>query len=157
MKITCIMIGKTDEEYLRYGIQKYSERLSRFCTFSWVEIPDVSRSKKLSIAEQKKKEGALILQKINNQAHVILLDEKGKEYRSQEFSQMIHKHEQIATKELCFVIGGPYGFSEEIYAQNFQKMSVSKMTFSHQMIRLFLSEQLYRAFSIIHNMPYHHE
>ncbi|HPY82553.1 MAG TPA: 23S rRNA (pseudouridine(1915)-N(3))-methyltransferase RlmH [Bacteroidales bacterium] len=157
MKITCIVIGKTDEKYVQTGIQKYAQRLSHFCTFSIVEIPDIARSKKISVDEQKKKEGEVILQKIHPSAHVILLDQQGTQYSSIEFANKIEQFQNNAIKEIVFVIGGPYGFSNEIYSKKFQTLSCSKMTFSHQMIRLFLLEQLYRAQTIIKGLPYHHE
>ncbi|MFO7867740.1 MAG: 23S rRNA (pseudouridine(1915)-N(3))-methyltransferase RlmH [Bacteroidales bacterium] len=157
MKITCIMIGKTDEAYLKYGIEKYTQRLSRYCTFSWIEIPDTARSKKISALEQKKKEAAILSQKIPPQSTVFLLDEKGKDYTSEQFARHIEHQEINSTKELCFVIGGPYGFADSVYAQYPTKISLSKMTFSHQMIRVFLCEQIYRAYSIIYNLPYHHK
>lgn len=157
MKITCILIGKTDDEYLQIGIQKFAQRISHFCTFSFIEIPDIARSKKISINEQKKKEGELILQKIQPHAHVILLDEKGKQFTSTEFAHKIEQFQNNAIKEVVFIIGGPYGFSQDIYNKHYQMLSCSRMTFSHQMIRLFLVEQLYRAYTIIQGLPYHHE
>lgn len=157
MKITCIVIGKTDEDYIQTGIQKYCNRIQFYCTPSIIEIPDIQKSKKLSIQEQKKKEGEKILEKIPAQSLVVLLDEKGKHYTSVQFAHFIEQCTATAVKEICFVIGGPYGFSDEVYKKANQKVSLSHMTFSHQMIRIFLFEQIYRAFTIINGSPYHHE
>jgi len=151
------MIGKTDDNYLQVGIDKYTKRLSHFCTFNFIELADVKRSKKISFEEQKKKEGELILSKIPPATHIVLLDEKGKDYTSSQFAKQIEQYQNNLAKDICFVVGGPYGFSDEVYKQAQGKISFSKMTFSHQMIRLFFVEQLYRAYSIIHNLPYHHE
>jgi len=157
MKITFITIGKTQEQYLQTGIAEYVKRLSHFCQFSFIEIPDLKSAQNYSFDEIKKREGQLLLSKIPNGAAVLLLDERGKEYTSLQFSALIEKKQNEACKELCFVIGGAYGFSEEVYAAFPGRLSLSKMTFSHQMIRLFFVEQLYRAYTILKNMPYHHE
>jgi len=157
MKITLIIVGKTNEDYLQKGIQIYLERLKYYCQFSIVEIPELKVSKKVSIDEIKKREGELIHSKIPAQSIVFLLDEHGKEYTSRQFSELLQKSMNTSVKELCFIIGGAYGFSSEIYALAPSKISFSKMTFSHQMIRLFVVEQLYRGYSIINNLPYHHD
>ena len=157
MKVTLILVGKTNDDYLKIGIQKYIDRLKFYCQFSIVEIPELKVSNKLSTDEIKKKEGELIRAKIPQNCTVFLLDENGKEYSSRQFSQLIQKSMNDSAKELCFVIGGAYGFSPEIYALAPAKISFSKMTFSHQMIRLFLVEQMYRGFAIINNLPYHHD
>ncbi|MDR2963837.1 MAG: 23S rRNA (pseudouridine(1915)-N(3))-methyltransferase RlmH [Bacteroidales bacterium] len=157
MKITFITIGKTQEQYLQTGIAEYVKRLSHFCSFSFVELPDLKSAQNLTFEEIKKREGQLIFAKIPQGALVFLLDERGKEYTSLQFSALIERKQNEACKELCFVIGGAYGFSQEIYAAFSQRISLSKMTFSHQMIRLFFVEQLYRAYTIQKNMPYHHE
>lgn len=157
MKITFIVVGKTQEEFLRSGIAEYTKRLTHFCQFSLIEIPDLKSANNLSFDEIKKREGQLILAKIPSGASTLLLDERGKEYTSMQFAAFIEKKQNEACKELCFVIGGAYGFSEEVYSTVAQRLSLSKMTFSHQMIRLFFVEQLYRAHTILKNMPYHHE
>ncbi|MGJ1263186.1 23S rRNA (pseudouridine(1915)-N(3))-methyltransferase RlmH [Sphingobacterium spiritivorum] len=157
MKITLICVGKTDEKYLNEGIEKYTSRLKHYITFGIVIIPDLKNSKNMSQAQQKEKEAALILKHISPQDTVVLLDEYGKEYRSVDFSCYLEKNMLNSTQHLVFVIGGPYGFDQTIYDRSVQKLSLSKMTFSHQMIRLFFVEQVYRAFSILKGEPYHHE
>jgi len=157
MKITVILVGKTNEEYLRTGIQKYIDRIKFYSQVVLVEIPELKTSNKISQDEIKKKEGELIKAKIPSQSLVYLLDENGKEFTSRQFASVIQNNMNNSVKDLCFIIGGAYGFSPEIYAIAPSKISFSKMTFSHQMIRLFLVEQIYRAFSIINNLPYHHD
>ena len=131
--------------------------MKHYINFELEVIPDIKNAKNLSEPEQKEKEGELILKKLIPTDVLILLDEKGKEYRSVDFSKYLQKKMNSGIKQLVFVIGGPYGFSEEVYKKSTGKISLSKMTFSHQMIRLFVVEQLYRAFTILRNEPYHHE
>lgn len=157
MKIKLIAIGKTDNKNLNELIETYKSRLKHYIKFDLEIIPDIKNVKNLSEKQQKEKEGALILGKINATDHLILLDEKGKDFRSIEFSQYLQKKMNSGIKQLVFVIGGPYGFSEEMYKKSIGKVSFSKMTFSHQMIRLFVVEQLYRGYTILKNEPYHHE
>lgn len=157
MKITLICIGKTDEKYLIEGVENYLKRLKFYINFSLAVVPDVKNSKNLSQHQQKEKEAELILKQISGGDVVILLDERGKEYRSIEFSSFLEKKMLASTQNLVFIIGGPYGFDTSIEQRSNGKLSLSKMTFSHQMIRLFFVEQLYRAFSILKNEPYHHE
>ncbi|MDH5826038.1 23S rRNA (pseudouridine(1915)-N(3))-methyltransferase RlmH [Sphingobacterium sp. SG20118] len=157
MKITLLCIGKTDDNYLIEGINKYLKRLKFYITFNLVVIPDVKNIKSLTQDQQKRKEAQLLQKLINPQDTVVLLDEFGKEYRSIDFSSYLEKHMIQSTQHLIFIIGGPYGFDDEIYERANQKISLSKMTFSHQMIRLFFVEQIYRAFSILKGEPYHHE
>lgn len=157
MKIKLISIGKTDEKALDLLVEKYKNRLGHYVKFEFLVIPDIKNRKNLSLALQKEKEGTLLLNAIQKTDVVVLLDEKGKEYTSNLFSKFIAKKMLSGCKQLVFVIGGPYGFSKEIYQRFNQKISLSKMTFSHQMIRLFFVEQLYRAFTILKNEPYHHE
>jgi len=157
MKISLICIGKTDDAYLLEGIESFQKRLKFYITFKMVVIPDIKNSKNLSKEQQKSKEAEQILKNIVNSDHVILLDERGKEYRSIDFADFINKKMVSSTQHLIFVIGGPYGFDTSIEDRCNGKISLSKMTFSHQMVRLFFSEQLYRAFSILKNEPYHHE
>lgn len=157
MQITFICISKTTEKYLLEGIAVYEKRLSHYAKFQRIEIPDLKNAKNLSKEEQKRKEGELILSKINNQDFVVLLDEHGKEFRSIEFSAALSKWQNQSIQHVVFVVGGPYGFDEQVYNRANTQLSLSKMTFSHQMIRLFFVEQLYRAFSILKSEPYHHE
>lgn len=156
MKITLIWVAKTNASFLSEGIKEYSDRLKHYCQFSIVEIPECKSSSKTSFDEIKKKEGQAILAKLPQNATVFLLDENGKEYTSRQFSKIIETNKDNS-RDLCFVIGGPYGFSPEVYAAVPNKISFSQMTFSHQMIRIFVVEQLYRAFTIINELPYHHD
>ncbi|ULC60683.1 23S rRNA (pseudouridine(1915)-N(3))-methyltransferase RlmH [Flaviramulus sp. BrNp1-15] len=156
MTIKLIAIGKTDNKQLISLIDDYKKRLSYYIKFNLEIIPDIKNSKNLSEVQQKQKEGELILNKINNTDVLILLDENGKQLDSVGFSSYLQKHMNSGIKQLVFVIGGPYGFSEEVYKKANGKISLSKMTFSHQMIRLFFIEQLYRGFTILKNEPYHH-
>ena len=157
MKIKLLAIGKTDDKNLQVLIQKYEKRLKHYIKFELDIIPDLKNVKNLSESEQKEKEGTLILKKINSIDQLILLDEKGALHTSMEFSKLMQKKMNSGIKQLVLVIGGPYGFSEAVYKKAQGKISFSKMTFSHQMIRLFVVEQIYRAFTILKNEPYHHE
>ena len=157
MKIKLLSIGKTDNKNLQILMDEYTKRLGFYVSFSFEMIPDIKNSKNLSEVQQKTIEGNEILKRISNSDMVILLDEKGKHYSSVLFSQFLQKKMNSGLKNLVFVIGGPYGFSEEIYKRNNGKVSLSSMTFSHQMVRLFFIEQLYRAFTILKNEPYHHK
>ena len=157
MKITLLCIGKTDDKYLIEGIEKYIKRLKFYVNFSIVVIPDIKNVKNLSAEQQKDKEALLILKQLQPQDLVVLLDEHGKEFRSLEFSAYLEKMMVQSVQHLVFIIGGPYGFDQKIYDRAKSKIALSKMPFSHQMIRLFFTEQLYRAFSIMKGEPYHHE
>ncbi|ATP58855.1 23S rRNA (pseudouridine(1915)-N(3))-methyltransferase RlmH [Pedobacter ginsengisoli] len=157
MKITLLVTGKTEEKYLIEGIEKYLNRLKHYIGFNMIIIPDVKNTKNLSEAQQKVKEAEMMLKHINNPDTVILLDEKGKKYTSVLFSNYLNKQMIGSVQHLVFVIGGPYGFDETVYKRANGSMSLSDMTFSHQMVRLFFVEQLYRAFSILKGEPYHHE
>jgi 23S rRNA (pseudouridine1915-N3)-methyltransferase len=157
MKINLIVISKTDQKYMHEGVQEYVKRLTRYIQFELIEIPDLKNAKNMSTDEQKKKEGDLILQKIEKGSEIILLDDKGKDYTSMQFSKQLQDKMNSGVKVLTFIIGGPYGFSEEIYALAHSRFSLSRMTFSHQMVRLIFLEQLYRGFTILKNEPYHHE
>lgn len=157
MKITLLVTGKTEEKYLIEGIEKYLNRLKHYIGFNMIVIPDVKNTKNLSEAQQKAKEAKMMLKHINNPDTVILLDEKGKKYTSVLFSNYLNKQMIGSVQHLVFVIGGPYGFDESVYKRANGSMSLSDMTFSHQMVRLFFVEQLYRAFSILKGEPYHHE
>ncbi len=157
MQIKLLAIGKTDNKQLLQLIQEYTKRLGHYIKFNLDIIPDIKNSKNLSEAQQKQKEGELILKKINTSDVLILLDENGKQLDSVGFSNYLQKHMNSGIKQLVFVIGGPYGFSEEVYQKAQGKLSLSKMTFSHQMVRLFFIEQLYRGYTILRNEPYHHK
>jgi len=157
MKIILLVIGKTDSAYLREGIEMYTKRLKHYIPFEMVIIPDIKQSKNLTEELQKVKEGELILSKLSVGRELHLFDERGKSYSSLEFADFIQQKMLSSIKELIFVIGGPYGFSEEVYKQASSKISLSKLTFSHQMVRLLCVEQFYRAFTILKGEPYHHE
>ncbi len=156
MNIKLLAIGKTDNKQLEDLINTYIKRLGFYVKFNFEIIPDLKNAKNLSESQQKDKEGKLILNKVENSDVLILLDENGKQYDSIGFSDVLQKHMNSGIKQLIFVIGGPYGFSSEVYNRANGKLSLSKMTFSHQMIRLFFIEQLYRGFTILKNEPYHH-
>ncbi len=157
MKIKLYLIGKTDKSEIRSLIGLFSKRIERYIRFEAVIIPDLKKTASLTEAQQKDKEGQALLSKITNNEFLVLLDEKGKTMNSNQFSKFIENHMIQSTQCLSFIIGGPYGFSKEVYARASQKISLSEMTFSHQIIRVIFAEQLYRAFTIIRNEPYHHD
>lgn len=157
MHIDLIVVGKTDSTDIHRIIEEYLKRINRYLKCSLVILPDVRNSKGLSQAQQKKLEGETILRQLTDGDLVVLLDEKGTQYRSIEFAAWLQKRMAGGLKRLCFVIGGPYGFSDEVYARANDMLSLSKMTFSHQLIRVLFTEQLYRACTILNNEPYHHE
>ena len=154
-KIKLLGIGKTSENYLETGIKEYIKRIDKYVGFKEEYLADVPNGSKISKAELKKKEGELFLKKIPEDAYVILLDDKGKTFTSLQFSDKINLF--LQKKEIIFLIGGAYGFSEAVYDRANEKISLSSLTFSHQIIRLIFMEQLYRAFSILNHLPYHHE
>lgn len=156
MKIKLITIGKTDEQYLLEGIDKYISRLKHYVSFELTVISDLKMGKKANLELQKEKEGEEILQRIAKNEYVVLLDENGENYNSIAFSNYLQKR-MNAGLDLVFVIGGPFGFSKRIYERANEKMALSKMTFSHQMVRLFFIEQLYRGFTILKGEKYHHQ
>lgn len=156
MKIKLIAVGKTDSKNLQLFMDDYIKRLGFYIPFEFKIIPDLKNTKSLSELQQKQKEGELILKHIEQSDELFLLDENGKTYTSVGFSSFLNKKMSSGLKQLVFVIGGPYGFSEEIYQRANGKISLSQMTFSHQMVRLFFLEQLYRGFTILKNEPYHH-
>ena len=156
MKIKLITIGKTDEVYLQEGINKYNARLKHYIDFEVQEIPDVKMGKKPNVNLQKETEGKEILKLISKQEFVVLMDEKGKEFNSVSFSQFLQKRMNTGMN-LTFVIGGPFGFSDEVYSNSDMKIALSQMTFSHQMVRLFFTEQIYRSFTILKGEKYHHK
>jgi len=157
MNIKLLAIGKTDNKALQTLIDDYTKRLSFYIKFDLEIIPDVKNVKNLSEIQQKEKEGELILSKLSATDHLILLDEKGTTFSSIGFSDYLQKKMNAGIKTLVFVIGGPYGFSNELYKKANGKISLSDMTFSHQMVRLFVIEQIYRGFTILKNEPYHHQ
>jgi 23S rRNA (pseudouridine1915-N3)-methyltransferase len=157
MNIKLLAIGKTDNKNLQTLIEEYTKRLSFYIKFDLEVIPDIKNVKNLSESQQKEKEGELILSKLTATDQLILLDENGKSFSSVGFSDYLQKKMNTGIKTLVFVIGGPYGFSEEVYQKSQGKISLSEMTFSHQMVRLFFIEQLYRGFTILKNEPYHHQ
>ena len=157
MKITLLTVGKTDKDWVRQGLDIYVSRLKHYIPFSIVEIPELKNVSALSKDQIKSKEGELILKNIRPTDDVILLDEKGKQYTSVELAKIIQDKISYAGKDIVFVIGGAYGFSDAVYQRSNSKLSLSKMTFSHQMVRAIFAEQIYRAFTIMKGEPYHHE
>ena len=152
MKITLILTGKTDDSFLIAGIKEYQKRIERYVDFNIIEITSLKNTKNLSKSEYKRKEAEIILKKLTEKDFVVLLDERGKEYSSIEFAAFIKKSQRSIT----FIVGGAYGFDEQVYKRANAQISLSKMTFTHQMIRLIFVEQLYRAMTINNNEPYHH-
>jgi len=157
MQIKLIAIGKTDDKQLLQLIEQYQKRLKHYIKFDLDIIPDIKNVKNLSESQQKEKEGELILKKVSSTDIMVLLDENGKQFSSVEYANYLQKKMNSGIKKLVFVIGGPYGFSNNVYQKAQGKISLSKMTFSHQMIRLFIVEQIYRGFTILKNEPYHHQ
>jgi 23S rRNA (pseudouridine1915-N3)-methyltransferase len=157
MKITLMIVGKTEDTWLKEGIDKYLKRLKHYTRLDLLEITELKNTKALTPEQQKTKEAELILKKISPLDHVILLDENGTELSSTQFAAWINKKALGSVANLVFIVGGPYGFDPSVYQRANDKISLSRMTFSHQMVRLFFAEQLYRAFTIIKGEPYHHE
>lgn len=157
MEILLLTVGKTRNKIIIDGIDDYLKRLRRYVAFSIVEIPDVKSTKSTAESLQKLREGEEILSRIDSSDIVVLLDERGREYTSMEFATYIEKLMASGRKRLIFVVGGPYGFSEQVYKRANNMLSLSKMTFNHEMVRLFFVEQLYRAQTILRNEPYHHQ
>lgn len=156
MKTILILVGKTQSKIFKLGIDDYVSRIEHYMPFSITIIPELKNTKSLSEDQQKQKEGELILKEIQPSDTVVLLDEHGAEFRSVEYANWL-KQKQNTARRLIFIIGGPYGFSPDVYARANEKISLSRMTFSHQMVRLIFTEQLYRACTIIKGEPYHHE
>ncbi|MDB5112855.1 MAG: rRNA ((1915)-N(3))-methyltransferase RlmH [Mucilaginibacter sp.] len=157
MKIIFLTVGKTEDAYLKEGIDKYVKRLKHYTRLELVELNELKNTKALTQEQQKAKEAELIMKKITPLDHVVLLDENGMELTSKQFAGYLEKRSNTSTTSIVFVVGGPYGFDRSVYERANDKLSFSRMTFSHQMIRLFFAEQLYRAFTIIKGEPYHHE
>lgn len=157
MKISLLVIGKTNANYLQEGISQYTKRIGFYVPFEIKTLLDVKTSKKLSTDRQKELEGEIFMTQIQQGDYVVLLDERGKEVTSRDFASYIEKKMIMLPKNLIFIVGGPYGFAKSIYDRANDKISFSKMTFSHEMIRLFFVEQLYRAMTILRGEPYHHD
>ena len=157
MKINLLCIGKTDDKEIKNLINYYLTRLPRHWNFEITEIPDVKNARNFTPDLLKKEEAKLFLNKIENTDLVVLLDEKGKQFTSREFAQKLDSYQNNSIKKICFLVGGAYGFSEEMYQRANEKISISKMTFTHQMIRLFFVEQIYRADQILQGKPYHND
>lgn len=157
MRITLLVVGKTNDKNFIAGIDEYAKRIKHYISFDIEVIPELKNTKSLSEEQQKEKEAELILKSFQQGDCIVLLDEHGKEFRSIEFASWMEKKMASGLRRLVFVVGGPYGFSQRVYQAAHEKISLSRMTFSHQMIRLIFAEQIYRAMTIINNEPYHHE
>ena len=157
MNIELVVVGKTDSKEVEALVEMYAKRVNRYCRFSITTLADVRNTRNMAPSRQKQLEGEAILKMVGDGDCLTLMDERGSQYTSIEFSQWLQKRMLSGVKRLILVIGGPYGFSDEVYARADQKISLSKMTFSHQIVRAIFAEQLYRAFTILHNEPYHHE
>lgn len=157
MKVCLLVIGKTDASYIREGIAEYEKRLTRYIPYEMKVLPDVKNAKNLTESLQKEREGEMLLEQFQPGDFVVLLDERGRQYSSMEFSQFLAQKMLGTIKRLLFVVGGPYGFSDGVYKRANDKISLSKMTFSHQMVRMIFAEQIYRAMTILKGEPYHHE
>ena len=157
MKITLLTVGKTDKDWVRQGLDIYVSRLKHYVPFSITEIPELKNVSALTKEQIKTREGELILKNIRNTDDVILLDERGKEYSSMELARILQDKMTYGGRDIVYVIGGAYGFSDAVYSRANSKLSLSRMTFSHQMVRAIFAEQIYRAFTIMKGEPYHHE
>lgn len=157
MKVTMLTVGKTDMKWVKEGLEMYVFRLRHYINFVLVEIPELRNAGSLTRDMIKEKEGELILKNLKAQDELVLLDERGKEFRSVEFARSLGDRMSRGARDVVFVIGGAYGFSDDVYARADSMLSLSRMTFSHQIVRVIFAEQLYRAFTIIKGEPYHHE
>ena len=157
MKITLLTVGKTDRDWVKQGLDIYVSRLKHYIPFSVVEIPELKNVSALTKDQIKTREGELILKNVKPTDDVILMDERGKQYSSVEFAKVLQEKISYVGKDIIFIIGGAYGFSDDVYERANSKISLSKMTFSHQMVRAIFAEQIYRAFTIMRGEPYHHE
>ncbi len=157
MKVLFLVIGRTVEKRLTSLIDDYVQRVKHYVPFDMEVIPELKNTKALSAEQQKEREGELLQKQLHEGDYVVLLDEGGREFRSVEFADYLQKKQSVAARRLVFIVGGPYGFSPAVYALAREKVSLSKMTFSHQMVRLFFVEQVYRAMTILRGEPYHHE
>lgn len=157
MKILLLVVGKTTDKHLDTLINDYVGRVKHYIPFDLEVIPELKNAKALTFEQQKEREGELIVKSLRDGDYLVLLDEGGKEFRSIEFAQYLERKQTSVARRLVFVIGGPYGFSQKVYDLAKEKISLSRMTFSHQMVRLFITEQIYRAMTILRGEPYHHE
>jgi 23S rRNA (pseudouridine1915-N3)-methyltransferase len=157
MKIVLLQTGKTTERYIAEGIDVFSARIRKYSGFEIITVPDIKNTQNMSSNEQKIKEGKKIIQSVRKDDYIILLDEKGVEYRTVEFAEWLEKRLMLQAKRIVFITGGPWGFSDEVYSVADFRLSLSRMTLPHQMVRLLFLEQLYRVFTIIKGEPYHHE
>ena len=157
MKITLLQTGKTTDKHISELVDLYSNRIKKYTGFEIITIPDVKNTKNMPVQEQRTKEATKIIQSVTDDDYIIILDERGKELRTVEFSGVLEKMFFLPKKRIVFIIGGPWGFSEAVYKRADYKMSLSKMTYPHQLVRLLFLEQLYRVFTIIKGEPYHHE
>jgi 23S rRNA (pseudouridine1915-N3)-methyltransferase len=157
MKIALLQIGKTNEKYISDGVDGYSCRIRKYLGFDIITIPDLKNTRNMPSQEQRLKESEKIYKLLNGDDYIVLLDEKGKEFSTIEFSKHLNKIFMLPKKRVVFVIGGPYGFSAEAYKKADLRMSLSRMTFSHQIVRLLFAEQLYRVLTVVNGDPYHHE
>ncbi|MDE7440852.1 MAG: 23S rRNA (pseudouridine(1915)-N(3))-methyltransferase RlmH [Muribaculaceae bacterium] len=157
MEIELLTVGKTTIKFVNEGIEEYTKRLKHYIPYKITPLPDIKKNASLGAERQKEAEGEMILSKLQNSDYVILLDERGREYTSIEFSSFLEKQMVAGRKKVVFVVGGPYGFSPSVYERADGKVSLSKMTFNHEMVRLFFTEQVYRSMTILRGEPYHHE
>lgn len=157
MKISLILVGKTTDKHIAALVDDYTARVKHYVGFDLVVIPELKNTKALTEEQQKKSEAELILKHLQDGDHVVLLDERGKEFRSMEWADWMRRKQHTVSRRLVFVVGGPYGFAPDVYFRANEMLSLSRMTFSHQMVRLFFVEQIYRAMTIIKGTPYHHE
>lgn len=157
MTLELIVIGKTDSEEVAALVGMYARRVNHYCKFTVTTLPDVRATRSMTVRQQRTAEGEAILRQLSKGDYTVLLDERGDEMRSVEFALWLQKRLNSGVKRLVLVIGGPYGFSDEVYARADAKLSLSRMTFSHQIVRAIFAEQIYRAFTILRNEPYHHE
>lgn len=157
MTIELIVIGKTDSQEVASLVETYARRVNRYCKFAVTVLPDLRTTRSLTAGQQRTAEGEAILRQLREGDCAVLLDERGTEYRSTEFADWLQKRMNSGTKRLAMIIGGPYGFSEAVYARADARLSLSRMTFSHQLVRAIFAEQIYRAFTILNHEPYHHE
>ena len=157
MNLELIVIGKTDSKEIETLVATYAKRINHYCRFAITVLPDIRNTKSLTVKQQRTAEGESILRQLSDGDYVVLLDERGDEYRSVDFAYWLQKRMASGIRRMVMIIGGPYGFSEEVYGRADGRLSLSRMTFSHQIIRAIFAEQIYRAFTILHNEPYHHE
>lgn len=157
MKIRLVVIGKTEEDYLKRGISLYLDRIIRYVPFEYIELPALKKAASLPLAEQQSREEEILMKQVRNDETMVLLDENGEQMRSKDFANYLNLRMISGIRSMVFLVGGPYGFSKDIRKEAGKLISLSRMTFSHQMVRLIFTEQLYRAFTIIRNEPYHHE